>query len=118
MKDGIVGEMNVHTRRAADGRHHPFITSVTLPENHPALPEGTILIGGAGAGTAALAAASGAQTLFGVLDEEVKANEGVGNVIIHGSCPAEILKTVNASGEPTPASADLIKALRGIGIYV
>jgi len=118
MKDGVVGEMSLHTRRAADGRHQPFITSVTLPANHPALPEGTILIGGTDPGTAALAAASGTQTLMGVLDEAVKANEGVGNVIIHGSCPAEVLVTVNTNGETAPASGALIKSLRDIGIYV
>jgi len=109
--------MTIHTRRAADGRHPPFITSVTLPANHPDLPEGTILTKGSEAGSVALAAASGNQILFGVLEEEVKAGDNVGNAVIHGSCPAEILVTVAANGERTPASAALIESLRGIGIY-
>jgi len=116
-KNGVVGEISIHTRRAADGRHPPFITSVTLGE-HPGLPEGTILIEGKEAGTAALAAASGNQALFGVLEEAVKAGESVGNVMIHGSCPADTLVTVAADGKISPASDGLIKALRGIGIYV
>ena len=118
-KNGVIGEITLNTRKAADGRHPPFVTSITLPATHPALPEGTILIGGSDPGTAALAAATlGTQTLFGVLDEAVEANEEVGNVLIHGSCPAEVLVTVATNGATTPASADLIKALRGIGIYV
>jgi hypothetical protein len=118
MKNGVTAEIEVSTRKAADGRHPPFITSVSLPATHPALPEGTILIEGAEAGTAALAAASGVQTILGVLEEAVAENEGTGNVLIHGSCPADILVTINAGGTAAPASAALIKALRGIGIYV
>ena len=117
-KNGVVGEMSIHTKRAADGRHQPFITSVTLPASHPALPEGTILKEGTDAGTADLAAASGTQTIMGVLDEAVEAGEGVGNVILHGSCPAEVLVTVTSTGVATAASDSLIKTLRGIGIYV
>jgi hypothetical protein len=118
MKDGVVAEVELNTRKAADNRHPPFITSVTLPASHPALPEGTILIEGAGAGTAAPAAATGDQVILGVLEEAVAENEGVGNALIHGSCPAEILVTVAGNGTATAASAALIKALRGIGIYV
>ncbi|MDR2471567.1 MAG: hypothetical protein LBD09_05600 [Treponema sp.] len=117
-KNGVVSEITVNTRKAADGRHQPFITSVNLPATHPALPEGTILIDGAEAGTAALAAASGIQSLLGVLEEAVEADEPVGNVLIHGSCPAEILVTVVANGTATAALPALVKGLRAIGIYV
>jgi len=117
-KNGVTAEITIDTRKAADGRHPAFISSVSLPEGHPALPEGTILIEGITAGTAALAAATGSQTLLGILEEAVKANEGVGNMMLHGSCPAEILVTVDADGTATAADAALIKALRGIGIYV
>jgi hypothetical protein len=116
-KHGVAGEFSINTSRAADGRHQPFITTATLPAAHPALPAGTILKEGAAAGTADLAAPDGEQALMGVLDEAVEAGEGVGNVIIHGSCPAEILVTSDARGETAPASEGLIKALRGIGIY-
>ena len=110
--------MELNTRRAADGRHPPFITAFALPAGHPALPEGTVLTEGATAGSAALAEASGDQELLGVLETRVDAGEESGNVLIHGSCPAEILVTVDgATGEAEPASADLIKALRGAGIY-
>ena len=118
MKNGVVAEIEVNTRKAADNRHPPFITSAALPSAHPALPEGTVLIEGAEAGTADLAAASGDQAILGVLEEAVAENEGVGNVLIHGSCPADILVTVDSGGEATPADADLVKALRGVGIYV
>lgn len=117
-KSGIAGEMTLNTRKAADRRHPPFITTAILPTSHPALPEGTILKEGTIPGTADLAAASGTQVLFGVLDEAVEENEGIGNVIIHGSCPAGILVTVAGGGTATAASAALIGALRGIGIYV
>ena len=117
MINGKTGEMELNTRRAADGRHPPFITTFALPATHPALPEGTILKEGTEAGTADVAAASGTQVLLGVLDTRVEANEGAGNVLVHGSCPSDILVTV-AAGTATPAPAALIKALRGIGIYV
>ena len=117
-KNGVIGEININTRKAADGRHPPFITSVALPTVHHALPEGTILIEGDEAGSAKLAAAEGDQVVIGVLDEAVEANCEIGNVMIHGSCPAEVLVTVSDEGKSTPASKDLISALRGIGIYV
>ena len=118
MINGKTAEMELNTRRAADARHPPFITTFMLPATHPALPEGTILREGTASGTAELATASGTQTLLGVLDTRVDANEGSCNVIIHGSCPSDILVTVAANGDTTPASAALIKSLRGIGIYV
>jgi len=118
MKNGVVAEMTLNTRTAADERHPAFVTSAALPASHPALPEGTLLVEGTEAGSVALAAASGTQTIFGVLQEAVEPNAGVCNVMIHGSCPADILVTVASNGDKTPASAALIKSLRGIGIYV
>jgi len=116
--NGVVAEMTLNTRTASDERHQAFVTSAALPASHPALPEGTILIEGTDSGTVALAAATGTQTIFGVLQEAVEANKGIGNVMIHGSCPADILVTVASNGDKTPASAALIKALRVVGIYV
>ena len=118
MINGKTAEAELNVRRAADGRHPPFITTFALPATHPALPEGTILIEGATAGSADLAEATEEGALLGVLESRVDANEGAGNVLIHGSCPAEILVTVDSTGDAALASAELIKALRGIGIYV
>jgi hypothetical protein len=117
-KDGVITEIKFDIAKAADGRHQPFITTFALPATHSKLPAGTILIEGDEVGTAKLAAASGEQAIFGVLDEAVEENEGMGNVMIHGSCPADILVTVAADGTATLAEAELIAALRAIGIYV
>jgi hypothetical protein len=117
-KNGKVAEINLDMTTAADGRHPPFITTVTLPAAHPELPAGTVLIEGAETGSADLAAADGDQTILGVLNEAVEANEEMGNVMIHGSCPADMLVTVAADGTVTIADADLIKALQSAGIYV
>jgi hypothetical protein len=132
-KNGVIGEIGINTRKAADGRHPAFISSVILPDTHPALPEGTLLTAGSSAGLAALAPAelapatsgSGAgpivpgDQMLGVLEEAVEADEAVGNVLVHGSCPAELLVTVDPDdGTVSPATADHIAALRGIGIYV
>ncbi len=120
MKDGVVGEITLNPGSAADGRHPAFVTTVSLPAEHPALPAGTILVEGTAPGTASLAAATlGEQKPLGVLNEAVEANEGAGNVLIHGSCPAEILVTVASDGASTAASAAFIAALRREnGIYV
>ena len=118
-KNGVAAEISLDITTAADGRHPPFITTVSLPSEHPALKAGTVLIKGDEEGTAGLAAASGTQTLLGVLNEAVEKDEGMGNVMIHGSCPADMLVTVAAdTGTATLAEAELIAALRGIGIYV
>jgi hypothetical protein len=52
-----------------------------------------------------------------VLETRVEANEENGNVMLHGSCPADILKWEDGGGL-AGATPDQIKALRGIGIYV
>ena len=128
MVQGKIAEVEFSARRAADGRHPPFITTVTLPADHPALPEGTLLFEGATAGTAILNATtttgSGENAVttdnapIGVLESAVEANDGTGNIVLHGSVPADILVTVDEDGDETPATAAQIKALRGIGIYV
>jgi len=129
---GVTAEAELNTRRAADGRHPPFITAFTLPSSHIAWPEGTIMVAGANRGEATAAAATTVTdpqtdavtvtppdpaTFIGVLDVRVAENEESGNVIIHGSCPADILKYI-AAGALVDADADQIAALRGKGIYV
>ena len=109
--------MELNTRTAADGRHPPFITSYALPAVHIAWPEGTIMVKGANAGEAtALAAATGAN-IIGVLNTRVDENEQSGNVMIHGSCPADILKRVD-NGDLVDANAVQIEALKGITVFV
>ncbi len=119
-KNGVVGEFTLNPGTAADGRHQAFVTTVTLPEDHPALPFGTILAEGEDAGTAVLATATAEnQELLGVVNENVEAGEGIADVMIHGSCTSEILVTVADNGTATAASPELVKALRrGNGIYV
>jgi hypothetical protein len=116
MVQGKIAEVELSARRAADGRHPPFITTATLPTEHPALPEGTLLFAGAAPGSAVIDDAD--TTLLGVLESAVEENEGTGNVVIHGSVPADILVMVADNGDRTPATAEQIKALRGIGIFV
>jgi hypothetical protein len=116
-QNGIVGEISASTRRAADGRHPPFITTVTLPASHAAWPEGTLMAKGAAPGTVSAGVTSDGKNVIGVLDTAVEANEGTGNVIIHGSCPAETLKCVDGA-TVIAASEAQIEALKGIGIYV
>jgi hypothetical protein len=115
--NGVTAETELNTRRAADGRHPPFITSFALPAAHAAWPEGTIMVAGASAGSADADAAGDGAGVIGVLETRVEANEQSGNVMLHGSCPADILKWVD-SGVLTDANGDQIEALRGIGIYV
>jgi len=129
--NGVTAEAELNTRRAADGRHQPFITAFTLPASHVALPEGTIMVKGVNTGEAAPATATSVtvsdtttvtppdpDTFIGVLETRVAENEESGNVMIHGSCPADILKIIDENGELADAGADQIAALRGIGIYV
>jgi len=113
--NGATASAELNTRRAADGRHPPFITSFTLPATHIAYPEGTLMVEGDAPGSAKAASADDTE-LIGVLETRVDANEQSGNVLIHGSVPANILK-VEDDGELADASPEQIKALRGIGIY-
>jgi hypothetical protein len=115
--NGVTAEAELNTRQAADGRHPPFITSFTLPDKHIALPEGTIMMQGAEAGQAEACASGDGKNIIGVLNARVDADEQSGNVMIHGSCPAEILKWVD-DGELAGANAEQIEALRGVGIFV
>jgi len=130
--NGVTAQAELNTRRAADGRHQPFITAFTLPASHIAWPEGTIMVAGANRGEATAAVTTTVTdpqtaavtttlpdpaTFIGVLDVRVAENEGSGNVIIHGSCPADILKYVDGNAL-VDADADQIAALRGKGIYV
>ena len=117
MVNGKTGEYELNTRRAADGRHPPFITSFKLPASHLAWPEGTVMVADTGIGAAKAADADDGVGVIGVLESAVEANEGNGNIMIHGSCAAEILKW-DDSGTLADASVEQIKALRGIGIYV
>jgi hypothetical protein len=114
--NGATAEAELNTRRAADGRHPPFITSFTLPASHVAWPEGTIMAEGDEPGTATADVASDGSNIIGVLETRVEANEKSGNIIIHGSVSADILKRFD--GNEIPVTAEHIKALRGIGIYV
>ena len=114
--DGVTAEAELNTRRAADGRHPPYITGFKLPNTHIAWTEGTLMIAGSEVGSAEAASADDTE-IIGVLDRQVGANERSGNVVIHGSVPADILKCVD-SGALVDATAEQISALRGIGIYV
>ena len=114
--NGVTGTAELNTRRAADGRHPPFIPSFSLPAEHIAWPEGTIMVAGDTAGSAKAATTDDTE-LLGVLDTRVGENEQSGNVIIHGSVPADILKC-DDDGELVDAASEQIVALRGIGIYV
>jgi len=115
--NGVTTQAEIDPRTAADGRHPSFITSFKLPDTHPAWPEGTILTAGANPGEATAATTAAASNIIGVLQRKVAENEASGNVLIHGSCPAEILKYIGANG-PVDATAGQIAALRGVGVYV
>jgi len=120
---GVTAEGQINTRKAADGRHQPFITTFTLPDEHPAWPEGTIMIAAMDEttpipGHATALTSNATSNIIGVLNERVAENETSGNVLIHGSCPAEILKYIGSSG-PVDATPGQIAILRNpIGIYV
>ena len=114
--NGITTTAEINPRTAADGRHPPFITTFALPEEHAAWPEGTLMVADDDPGSAKAAAPSDTD-FVGVLDRRAGENEPSGNVLIHGSVPAEILKCED-SGEIVDAAAEQIAALRGIGIYV
>jgi hypothetical protein len=114
--NGVTAEAELNTRRAADGRHPPFITAFTLPATHTAWPEGTLMIAGDATGSATAASAEDTD-IIGVLETRVDADEQSGNVVIHGSVPADILKCEDGGGL-VKATAEHINALRGIGIYV
>jgi len=114
--NGVTAEAELNTRRAADGRHPPFIMSFALPATHVAWPEGTIMAAGNEPGTASANVVSDGSNIIGVLDTRVDANEQSGNIILHGSVPAEILKCYD--GIEIPVTESHIKALRSIGVYV
>jgi hypothetical protein len=52
-----------------------------------------------------------------MLESAVEKDEKNGNVLVHGSCPADILVYFD-SDAATPATGDQIAELRAIGIYV
>jgi hypothetical protein len=114
--NGVTATAEINPRTAADRRHPPFITSFSLPAEHAAWPEGTLMVAGETAGSAK-AAASIDTDIIGVLDKRVDKNEQSGNLILHGTVPVEILKCEDA-GEIVDAAQEQITALRGIGIYV
>jgi len=114
--NGVTATGELNTRRAADGRHPPFITSFELPAEHAAWPEGTLMAAGESYGSAR-AAASTDTDIIGVLETRIGENEQSGNVILHGSVPADILKCED-DGEMVNATQEQIIALRGIGIFV
>ncbi|MCL2721749.1 MAG: hypothetical protein FWD47_10485 [Treponema sp.] len=120
--NGVTTQAEINMRTAADGRHQPFITTFTLPDEHPAWPEGTIMVQAMDnttpiPGEATALTSSATSNIIGVLQSRVAENETSGNVMIHGSCPAEILKYVPSTG-PADATAAQIAALRVAGIYV
>ena len=119
---GVIAEAEINLRTAADGRHPPFITTFLLPDEHAAWPEGTIMVQAMDSttpipGQATALASSATSNIVGVLQRRVVENETSGNVVIHGSVPAEILKYVPSTG-PVDATAGQIAALRAIGVYV
>ena len=118
MVNGKTAEAELNTRRAADLRHPPFITAFIFPEPHAAWPEGMLMNAGENPGEARAAATGDIECLVGVLDTRVAENEESGGVIIHGSCPADILKCMGPGDIPVAAEAGQIAALRGIGVYV
>jgi hypothetical protein len=121
--NGVTAEAVINTRRAADGRHQPFITTFELPEEHDAWDEGTIMVQAMDdttpiSGQVTALSSSATSNIIGVLNERVEANATSGNVMIHGSCPAVILKYVASTG-PVAATAGQIAVLRQpVGIYV
>jgi hypothetical protein len=115
--NGVTTQAEINLRTAADRRHPPFITAFKLPAVHPVWPEGTILIAGTNPGEATAATTTATSNIIGVLNRQVAENEASGNVLIHGSCPAEILKHITSDG-PVDATAGQIAALRGVGVYV
>jgi hypothetical protein len=114
--NGVTTTAEINPRTAADRRHPPFITTFALPATHVAWPEGTIMVEGSEPGTATASVTSDGSNIIGVLETRVEANEQSGNIVIHGSVPADILKCFD--GNEVPVTAEHIKALRGIGIYV
>ena len=121
--NGVTAEGEINTRRAADNRHPPFITTFELPAEHPAWPEGTIMVQAMDdttpiPGQATALTSSATSNIIGVLDQRVAENATSGNVMIHGSCAAEVLKYISATG-PVDATAGQIAVLRQpVGIYV
>jgi len=121
--NGITAQGEINTRRAADGRHPPFITTFELPAEHAAWPEGTIMVQAMDGtdpipGQATALSSSATSNIIGVLNERVAENETSGNVMLHGSCAPEILKYVGADG-PVAATAGQIAVLRQpVGIFV
>lgn len=121
--DGVTARAEINTRRAADGRHQPFITTFELPAEHAAWDEGTIMVQAMDdtdpiPGVATALSSNATSNIIGVLNERVAENETSGNVMIHGSCAPEILKYVGANG-PVNATPGQIAVLRqSVGIYV
>ena len=120
--NGVSTQAEINPRTAADGRHPPFITTFQLPDEHQAWDEGTIMVAAMDnttpiPGMATALSSSATSNIIGVLQRRVAENETSGNVMIHGSCPAEILRYAAASG-PVVATAGQIAALRAVGIYV
>ena len=120
--NGVTAQAEINPRTAADGRHPPVITAFSLPEQHAAWDEGTIMVQAMDGtdpipGQATALSSSATSNIIGVLQRRVAANETSGNVVIHGSVPAEILKYVPSTG-PVDATAGQIAALRAVGVFV
>jgi len=120
--NGVTAQAEINPRTAADGRHPPFITAFSLPDAHIAWDEGTIMVQAMDnttpiPGQATALSSNATSNIIGVLQRRVAENETSGNVVIHGSVPAEILKYVPSTG-PVDATAGQIAALRAVGIYV
>jgi len=120
---GVTTQAEINPRTAADGRHPAVITAFTLPDEHAAWDEGTIMTAvidgenGAVPGQATALSSVATSNIIGVLQRRVAENETSGNIVIHGSVPAEILKYVPSTG-PVDATAGQIAALRAVGVYV
>jgi len=121
--NGVVAQAEINPRIAADNRHPPFITTFQLPEEHETWDEGTIMVQAMDGttpipGQATALSSTATTNIIGVLNRSVAENETSGNVVIHGSVPAEILKYVSNTDGPVDATAGQIAALRAVGIYV
>ena len=120
--EGVIATARINMNTAADSRHPSVITTFELPAEHPAWPEGTIMTQVMndvtpvpGKATALTSVAT--SNIIGVLNRRVDVDETSGNVLVHGSVPAEILKYIPLDG-PVDATSGQIAALRAVGIYV
>lgn len=121
--NGVTAQAEINPRTAADNRHPSFITAFSLPEVHAAWDEGTIMVQAMDGtdpipGQATALSSAATSNIIGVLNRRVAENETSGNVLVHGSVPAEILKYVSATGPVDATPAQIAVLRQPVGIYV